>query len=118
MPAVALISDLMMQSQVSGAAARAGVSLEISGSADELLTKVESAQPRLVILDLSHPRIDPGQLVPRLKLTLPPGATVLAFGPHVHKELLSAAESAGCELVISRGQFHAQMEELLKRFAS
>ena len=117
MPAVALISDLMMQSQVSGAAARASVSLEIAGSADALLAKVESARPRLVILDLSHPTIDPGELVPRLKAIIPPGGTVLAFGPHVHKGLLSAAADAGCDEVISRGQFHAQMEEILKRFA-
>jgi DNA-binding NarL/FixJ family response regulator len=117
MPAVALISDLAMQSQVSGAAVRAGVSLEIAGSADALLAKVESAHPRLVILDLSHPTIDPRRLVPRLKSILPPGSTVLAFGPHVHKELLSAAAEAGCDQVISRGQFHAQMEEILMQLA-
>jgi CheY-like chemotaxis protein len=117
MAAVALISDLMMQSQVSGAAARACVSLDIAGSTEALLSKSESARPRLVILDLSHPTIDPGELVPRLKAIIPPDCTVLAFGPHVHTGLLSAAAEAGCEPVISRGQFHAQMEEILKRYA-
>jgi DNA-binding NarL/FixJ family response regulator len=117
MAAVALISDLMMQSQVSGAAERACVSLEIAASADALLAKVESSRPRLVILDLSHPAIDLGELVPRLKSIIPPGGTVLAFGPHVHQKLLSAAAEAGCEPVISRGQFHAQMDEILKRLA-
>ncbi|MBI3837051.1 MAG: response regulator transcription factor [Planctomycetia bacterium] len=117
MPAVALISDLVMQSQVSGAAVRAGVSLRIAGSGDALLAQAESVRPRLVILDLSHPTIDPGQFVPRLKSIIPAGGTVLAFGPHVHKGLLSAAADAGCDLVISRGQFHAQMQEILERFA-
>jgi DNA-binding NarL/FixJ family response regulator len=117
MSALALISDLMMQSQVSGAAARTAVSLEIVASVEALLSKAQQAAPRLVILDLSHPGIDPAQLVPQLKEIIPQDATLLAFGPHVHKNLLSAAAEAGCDPVISRGQFHGQMDEILKSFA-
>lgn len=117
MSTLALISDLMMQSHVSGAATRAGASLEIVGTADALLAKAEAGQPNLVILDLSHPGLEPGELMPRLKELIPSGAVTVAFGPHVHQQRLAAASAAGCELVISRGQFHAQTEEILKRYA-
>ncbi len=111
---VALISDLMMQSQVSGAAARAGVHVDLVSSADALVAKAETAEPQLVVIDLSHPGLVARQVVEQLRAVLPSSATIMAFGPHVHKELLTAATLAGCDIVISRGQFHAQMAELLK----
>ena len=118
MSALALISDLMVQSQLSGAAARAGTVVEVVGSTEAFLAKAETTQPRLVILVLSHADLDPGQLLPRLKECLPSDATILAFGPHVHHERLRAATQAGCDLVLSRGQFHAKAEEILKRYAA
>jgi DNA-binding NarL/FixJ family response regulator len=115
MSALVLISDLVMQSHVRGAAARAGTQLEIAGTTDALLEKAGSIRPALVILDLSHPGWDPRELVPRLKAVLPAGAAIVAFGPHVHRQRLEAATEAGCDRVISRGQFHAQVVEILKR---
>ncbi len=114
MASVALISDLMMQSHVSGAATRAGTTVKIAGSGEALLAAIQADPPALVILDLSHPGLDPADLVPRIK-QLAPTAQIVAFGPHVHHARLAAAEAAGCNLVISRGQFHAQTEEILKR---
>jgi DNA-binding NarL/FixJ family response regulator len=92
--------------------------LEITGSTEALLAKAEVAQPHLVILDLSHPGLDPGQLVPRLVELIGPAAAILAFGPHVHEARLAAAAAAGCHSVISRGQFRAQMEQILRQYAS
>ncbi len=117
MAALALVSDLVMQSQISAAAARTGVAVEIAGAADALVARLEAVRPRLVVLDLSHAGLDPHQLVPRLKDLLTESATLVAFGPHVHKQRLNAAVEAGCNVVISRGQFHAEMDEILKRYA-
>jgi len=114
MPALALISDLAMQSQVAGAAARAGSELAVVASEDALVAAAENLRPTLVIVDLSHPGLDPGRLMERLEPLLPPEAATLAFGPHVHKQRLAAAEAAGFGTVISRGQFHAGMEEILR----
>jgi CheY-like chemotaxis protein len=115
MSIVALISDLATRSHLAAAGTRVGATVEIASSAEMLLTKVESLRPRLVILDLSHPGLDPRDLVPRLKQLLGQRATLLAFGPHVHAARLAAASEAGCEVVMSRGQFHAQMDDILKR---
>ena len=113
MSAIALVSDLMMQSQVSGAAERAGVSLVIVSSADALWAKATVTPPDLVVVDLSHPGLEPAALMQRLQPLLATGARTVAFGPHVHKARLEAAAAAGFTAVLSRGQFHANMEHLL-----
>jgi DNA-binding NarL/FixJ family response regulator len=117
MAVLALISDLMMQSQVAGAATRAAAVLEIATTADALLARAAAGQPTLVIVDLSHPGIDPRELLGSLKRVLPVESVTLAFGPHVHAARLAEATEAGCDTVISRGQFHAQMDAILKRYA-
>jgi DNA-binding response OmpR family regulator len=113
MAVLALISELMMQSQLSAAAAAAGAELEIATSGDSLVALAESRRPQLVIVDLTHPALDPQALAARLRVAHPEG-TLLAFGPHVHRERLAAAAEAGFH-VLSRGQFHAQMADILKR---
>jgi CheY-like chemotaxis protein len=113
---LALISDLFTQSQVSAAAVRAGVPLEFALSVESLLAKAAQETPRLVILDLSHPGVDPAELVPRLR-AINASAPIAAFGPHVHRERLAAAQAAGCDEVISRGQFRAEADEILRRYS-
>lgn len=118
MSVLALISDLMMQSQASSAAERAGVTLRAVSSEDALVELAadlqQATQPlELVVVDLSHPGLDPAALMERLRPALSPGTATLAFGPHVHKARLEAATTAGFTAVMSRGQFHANMEQLL-----
>jgi DNA-binding NarL/FixJ family response regulator len=117
MAALALISDLVLQSQLAAAAQRAGVEATIAASEDGLVEAAQRLRPALVIVDLAHPGLDAAALLNRLRPHLAPDAQTVAFGPHVHKERLAAAAEAGYKLVISRGQFHAQMEEILKQYA-
>ncbi len=114
---LALVSDLMMQSQVVGAAHRAGAELLVANSESELVAKAQDGRAELVIVDLSHPGIDPAGLMEQLKPRLATSARTLAFGPHVHKPLLEAAAAAGFDAVMARGQFHANMERLLAEHA-
>ncbi len=116
MSAVALISELMMQSQVASAAQRAGVTLAVTSSPAALVAKSGELKPALVIVDLSHPGLDSAALMTELKAQLPDAIT-LAFGPHVHRGKLAAAEQAGFTHVMSRGQFHAGAEDLLRDLA-
>jgi hypothetical protein len=37
----------------------------------------------------------------------------VAFGPHVHTDVLAAARSAGWETVLPRSQFSARLAEIL-----
>jgi CheY-like chemotaxis protein len=115
MSALLLTADLIVSSWARGAAARGGYPLEIAASLDALLAKAQQSSPKLVILDLGVAGLDPGDAVgPLRQLAAPPA--VAAFGPHVQEGRLAAAVRAGCDLVVSRGQFHAQIDQILARF--
>jgi CheY-like chemotaxis protein len=118
MAALALISDLVMQSQLSAAAADAGVELAIAGSEAACIARAETLRPRLIIVDLSHPGLDPRDTMSSLRPFIAADVTTLAFGPHVQKERLAAAAEAGFSVVLSRGQFHAQMTDILRRLGT
>jgi DNA-binding NarL/FixJ family response regulator len=73
--------------------------------------------PQLVIIDLATAELDVKKLIESLQLndSVP---RVVAFGPHVHEEKLAAAREAGCDDVISRGQFFSQLDAILPRGAA
>ena len=113
MSVMVLTADLACSSQVSGAAARAGTAVEVVMNAARLVERAGEVLPRLVVLDLNAPSLDCGSIVPQLKALSPP-PSVIAFGPHVHEARLAAAQEAGCDRVMARGQFYAQLEGLLR----
>lgn len=76
------------------------------------LCKGEGANTLLVDLSLSS--LDVASLVAQLRSGDGSGTRVIAFGPHVHEQRLTAAREAGCDLVVSRGQFFSQLETILK----
>ncbi len=116
MPAILFSADLMLQSKFSAAGARTEIATRSVLSAAGLIEHAPGAQ--LVVIDLSTPRLEIVALVAELRgLALPP-RSIVAFGPHVQTGLLEQAQSAPCDLVLSRGAFHAQLDELLRQSAS
>jgi DNA-binding NarL/FixJ family response regulator len=107
-------SDLMVQSRVAGAAQRMGAALTQVGTTGELRSATESGQAAVVIVDLSMPSVMPNTIVEACDSSRGGRPTIVAFGPHVHESLLAAARAAGCDQVISRGQFFAQLEAILR----
>jgi DNA-binding response OmpR family regulator len=108
-----LTSDLATSSKVSGAASRQGVALQVAMDASVMAASAAELSPELVILDLSTPRLDLCGTIGALTANASKRPTIIAFGPHVHEGLLAAAREAGCDRVMSRGQFHAQVDKLL-----
>jgi DNA-binding NarL/FixJ family response regulator len=106
----------MATSWVRGAAARRGCSLEVVSTSEALVASAERDGTRLAIVDLGLAGLDVTEVVGRLKALAAPPA-VVAFGPHVHLARLQAASAAGCDEVVSRGEFNASVERLLERFA-
>lgn len=104
-------ADLGCLATVTGAANRGGHVLRSAMNAAAIDDKLSGVG--LVVLDLNVVGLDPGELVPRLRSQLPSGAAIVAFGPHVHESKLAAAADAGCDRVLSRGQFHARLDALL-----
>jgi CheY-like chemotaxis protein len=112
-----LSTDLVFASRLAAAGQRLNVALSAVSSIDAALARLESDLVELVILDLSLVNLDPQVAVARLR-AVKPSLAVIAYAPHVHEDRLRAATEAGCELVLTRGQFDRQMEQILARHAA
>ncbi len=103
-------ADLMFAPQLEAACRRHGAELVAVRRADALHRAPEAAA---AILDLAMPGIQPEQVVAALRAR--GVAAIAAYGAHVQQALLEQARSAGCGLVLSRGQLHAQCDEVVGR---
>lgn len=114
MSAVFLTTDLIFASRVQAAARSAGVELRLASTAAVLLEQACSPTTDLVILDLTSADCDPRQIVSTLR-----GAEhapmILAYAPHVQHGRLTAAREAGCDRVLTRGQFDQQLDGILRK---
>jgi DNA-binding NarL/FixJ family response regulator len=108
-----LSNDLLFASRVSGVAQQMGLSIHMITSVDALLTEANSTECRLVLLDLSLPNLELPAAIQRIKTQFPTVPCV-AYGPHVHESRLQLASEAGCDFVLSRGQFNQQIASLLQ----
>ncbi len=112
-----LTSDLMVSSKVAAAAQRVSRKVDTALSVEALLEKAAANPPAGVILDLGIADLDLPTLVAQLRGG-PQPPTIIAFAPHVHAALLDAAREAGCDQVLTRGDFHRRMDEVLAEFAA
>ncbi len=114
-----LTTDLVFSSRLSGSATRLGMKLKtVSAPAALVEQVVASSELKLVILDLNTQGVEPASLVPALRAAANPPRAIVAYGPHVHENRLTAASAAGCDEVFTRGQFNSRMEEVLAKRSS
>jgi CheY-like chemotaxis protein len=112
---VLLTDDLMVVSRVEGSAQRVGVGVATVGDAAGVVARCTADRVDLVIIDLSARSGDAGGVIEQFRSAGVERPPIVAFGPHVHEGLLAAAAEAGCDQVLSRGQFFAQSEAILQR---
>lgn len=97
---VAYVPDIMDRSKVAAAAPGAmfvRTPADLAGAA---------AGADLVVVDLSRPGVLEA-------LAGVAGVRTLGFGSHVDRDLLSAATAAGCDDVLPRSRFFADIQALL-----
>ena len=105
----------MFSSRVVSAAKAHGVAISLVADQAALADKV-AADCRLALIDLSLDRLNLPAAVSAIKAGAP-AAQVIAFGPHVDEAALADAKEAGCDQVLTRGQFNKQYAELLASVA-
>lgn len=112
--AVVLVSgDLMGASRIEGAARLAGVEFRMLKNVDTAIEFCTAERVPLVMIDLTLASLDVATFVSRLR-ELPNGApAIVAYGPHVHEAKLAAAQAAGCDQVLSRGQFLSSVDAIV-----
>lgn len=120
LPEVVLVSDdLFFSSQAVGAASHAGLKMITAGTTAAVVARLTENTVAGVIVDLGNTRANIAELCTEIRNAVvgkkPPH--IVAFGPHVQKELLATAEQAGCDEVLTKGQFSANLQAILNRCA-
>ena len=115
MQLVLLSPDLMLIALAQGAANRHSASLMVAGDMGSTIAACENAP--LVVVDLRTQGLDVELLMTELR-RVRKDIHVMACGPHVHEVTLARAAAAGCDEVVTRGQFEQRLDAALVRLAS
>ena len=75
-----------------------------------------AAGPRFVIADLGCSGLELAPLIAALPSD--PRPPMIAFDSHVNTARIQAARDAGCDEVLPRSRFSAELPELLKRLGT
>ena len=138
-PALVLVSrDLFFVSKIQGTAHALGIEVRVASDAAALgrcfgvrsdgdgtnpskHSHANAPLPRGVLIDLELNSFSAGAILPLLRsyeVEHSCKIATLAFGPHVHTDLLEAAQAAGCDQVMPRSKFSARLPELLQQLAT
>ena len=102
----------MFSSRLVGAAQALSLPLQLVAAPGTLADKLTD-DCRLAVVDLSLAGLDLPAVIAVVREQAPQ-ARIIVFGAHVDEATLAAARRAGCDEVLSRGQFHKQYVELLR----
>jgi DNA-binding NarL/FixJ family response regulator len=85
-----------------------------AGDAAEALRKVKKAAPDVILLDVSLPTLDGGELARRLRLAAP-GARILAFSMHASQEYVVRMARCGAHGYVTKDQPTAKLIEAIQQ---
>ena len=102
----------MFASRAVGVADRAGCQLQTVADQQAAAEVCQDLPPAVVVLDLAA-GLDPAAVRTALLPLAASGCRWIAYAAHVHQSQLDLARRAGWDEVYSRGQFAAQMGDLL-----
>jgi DNA-binding NarL/FixJ family response regulator len=115
-PAGLLLSrDLIFTFKVTGTARALGRQVLVAGNVALATAMIEQWRPRVVFIDLAAgDLVNPAALLAYQQIA--PGTPFVAFGSHVDTASLSAAAAAGCDPVLPRSRFSAELPDLIRRY--
>ena len=113
----ALVDDLFFAEKIRATAESCGIPMMITKSADELLLKLKTESPSLLIVDLNGSNTRPLETLQSIRsnpeLTAVP---LLGFFSHVQTDLKARALQAGCDKVLPRSQLSQSLAEILREY--
>ncbi|WP_152050410.1 response regulator [Tautonia marina] len=113
--AILLCQDLIFTSKITGTARELGYRVLLAGTAPLAESMLQQWEPRVVFVDLSHPHFAQSEVLLAYR-NLAPEARFIAFGSHVDVQALSAARDVGCDPVLPRSKFTAELPALIQRY--
>lgn len=105
--------DIFFAGNVRAAAASAGCQLKIVGDIDAVLDEEVVSNTRACVVDLTPLALEQiAQWGEKLSQRFP-SARRIAFGPHVQTDHFAAADAAGFQAVIAKGQVAGMLAKLI-----
>ena len=115
MPLCLILSDDMIDgSRIGGHARALGFDVVIARTQAIALGHLDR-QPAAVLADLHNATLDPAGLVAAIG-AMQPRPRLVVFGSHVDVARLKAARAAGCDLVLPRSAFFADLDADIVRW--
>jgi hypothetical protein len=103
---LALVPDLMDRSRVTAAL---GDDVELVATTGHLRDRLAAGpDPDVIIVDLGRRGVL--DALPAVRAAT--AARIIGFGPHVERDLLTAAHTAGCDQVVARSAFFGRLPDL------
>jgi hypothetical protein len=115
---IVLSRDLFFTDKVKGTAEALGYRMLEAGEPAQARILIQKWQPRVVFLDLTAGDVAAPAAMADYQQMTGPGTWYVAAGPHVQTELLDAAREAGCQVVLPRSKFSAELPALMRRYFS
>jgi len=106
MKVIALVSDLMFSSRITGEAKSAGAAVQILRKPEQL----EAAEGDLLLADLNVP----GAALGAAKWASATGRRVVGFVSHMDSAAIATAREAGVQEIMARSRFVEILPELLR----
>jgi hypothetical protein len=105
--------DLFFTSKVTGTARELGGQIEVVPDCPTAADRVAAGGVCCVFVDLAEAGLPLASFIAGLPVAGRP--VVIAFGSHVATARLQAAREAGCDAVLPRSRFSAELPELLRK---
>ncbi len=110
-----LTQDLMMSSAVSSVARASEEPLKTASSVATATKLIADHQPRLLLIDLQTPSLEISEVAQLLESVSGPNRPrAVGYAQHVYKELLDEATQAGFDQILTRGQMHGNVSDVLE----
>jgi CheY-like chemotaxis protein len=114
---LAAVDDLFFGVKIQEAARTLGIPVLLVRSPEEAARMARERRPALAIVDLQSETCRPLEVIRRLKMDAELRAIpVLGYVAHVRDDLKREARDAGCDSVVPRSAFSAQLPEILRRY--
>jgi hypothetical protein len=112
---ILLTHDLIFTSKVIGTAQALGYRVLVAGSPLLAASMIEQYRPRVVFIDLAATDLAAPQMLRDYQKLTGSETVFIAFGSHVDADVLAAARAAGCDPVMPRSKFSAELPALIPR---
>lgn len=116
----AYIDDLFFLAKINETARKLNLKVDFVKTDKDVLGAVEETgeKPSLIIVDLNNLAVKPLTLIPKLKSKLKKETNIIGFVSHVQGDLKMKAQEAGCDMVLPRSAFSANLPQILRRHAA